>query len=129
MNDAIISIGSNIEPEKYILEVQELLRSKWPEVTLAEVLKTEAIGSENSHYYLNTACKLQTELTLEQLETECKRIEALLGRVRDPQNKFADRTIDLDIIVWNRKITDDDVYQRDFLKKLVLEIAPELKRD
>lgn len=130
MNEAIISIGSNIEPEKHILEVQEAISSKWPGAQFADALKTEPIGSENSHYYVNTACKLQTSLTMEQLESECKHIESLLGRVRDPQNKFADRTMDLDIILWNGKIIDEDVHTREFLKKFIHELAPGvLKKD
>jgi len=41
--------------------------------------------------------------------------------------KFGPRTIDLDILIWNKKVVDEDYYKRDFLRKGVEEIIPDLK--
>jgi len=53
-------------------------------------------------------------------------IEDQLGRIRNTEI-IQTRSIDLDIIVWNEKVVDEDFYSRDFLRKAVLELLPELK--
>jgi 2-amino-4-hydroxy-6-hydroxymethyldihydropteridine diphosphokinase len=35
--------------------------------------------------------------------------------------------VDLDIVVWNDKLLDPDFYEREYLKKAVLELMPNLK--
>jgi 2-amino-4-hydroxy-6-hydroxymethyldihydropteridine diphosphokinase len=49
-------------------------------------------------------------------------IENQLGRDRQA-DRWGPRTMDLDIIVWNGKITDTDYYSRDFLQKSVVEVS------
>jgi 7,8-dihydro-6-hydroxymethylpterin-pyrophosphokinase len=43
------------------------------------------------------------------------------------ENKNGPRCIDLDIVVWNRKVIDRDFYDRDFLQTVVLELMPDLR--
>jgi 2-amino-4-hydroxy-6-hydroxymethyldihydropteridine diphosphokinase len=33
----------------------------------------------------------------------------------------------LDILIWNKKVVDEDYYERDFLRKGVEEIIPDLE--
>ena len=47
-----------------------------------------------------------------------------MGRIKT-SNKQGPRIIDLDIVIWNNKIMDDDVYQRGFLKNSILELIPD----
>ena len=49
-----------------------------------------------------------------------------MGRVKT-SNKEGPRIIDLDIIIWNNKIIDDDVYKRTFLQNSVIELLPDFK--
>ena len=60
----------------------------------------------------------------EQLRDWLKQVEDQLGRKRI--EKFGPRTIDLDIVVWNDKIVDADVYERDFLRNAIQQIFPEI---
>ncbi len=55
-----------------------------------------------------------------------KNLEKKLGRVKS-ENKDGPRTIDLDIIVWNGKVVDSEVYEREFLINSINELLPELK--
>ena len=69
---------------------------------------------------------LETPVTQERLAKELKAIEQQLGR-RESADKFAPRTIDLDIVVFNGEVTHQDFYSRDFLKTAILEVLPTLK--
>ena len=69
---------------------------------------------------------METEYEQQSLKKELKQIEDILGRDRSLP-KFGPRTIDLDILIWNKKVVDEDYYERDFLRKGVEEIIPDLK--
>ena len=60
------------------------------------------------------------------LKSWLKNLEKKLGRVR-LENKNGPRTIDLDIIIWNREVVDNEVYEREFLLNSINELLPELK--
>ena len=76
--------------------------------------------------FYNGALLMETELEQQSLKMELKRIEDILGRDRSLP-KFGPRTIDLDILIWNKKVVDEDYYERDFLRKGVEEIIPDLE--
>ena len=69
---------------------------------------------------------METDLEQQSLKKELKQIEDILGRDRSLP-KFGPRTIDLDILIWNKKVVDEDYYERDFLRKGVEEIIPDLE--
>ncbi len=125
MNQAVIELGSNIEPEKNILRAKKLLSEKFKIVRESKFSKTKPIGGIKQPNFLNGAILLETELELAELRNILKSIEQTLGRAKDSL-KFGPRTIDLDIIVWNKKIIDPDFYARDYLRISVLEILPNL---
>jgi len=52
-----------------------------------------------------------------------KKIEVDMGRIKT-SNKQGPREIDLDIIIWNNRVVDNDVYERKFLQNSILELLP-----
>lgn len=74
--------------------------------------------------FINTGCLLHTQLEQDELLKQLKQIEECLGR--KPFNSDEPRTIDLDLAVWEGTIVDADVYSRDFLQAIVIELLPEL---
>jgi 2-amino-4-hydroxy-6-hydroxymethyldihydropteridine diphosphokinase len=54
-----------------------------------------------------------------------KELESKLGRV-NTDNRYGPRTIDLDILVWNGEVVDEEVYEREFLRKSIKELLPDL---
>ena len=126
MNQVIISVGSNIEPDKNIAKAgrscPRILRSL-PKRILSQLNRSVI---RNSPIFLNGAVLIRTDLKLEPLRQHLKKIEDTLGRRRGVL-RFGPRTVDLDIIVWNGKLLDPDFYERDYLKKAVLELMPDLK--
>ena len=126
MNQAVVGVGSNIEPEKHIDEARLILKKEQTFLKESSFIKTKPIGYEEQPYFINGAFLIESPYTYEELKSYLKDIENRLGRVRTA-NKYGPRTIDLDIVVWNGIIVDDDYYRRNFLKKAVQEILPELR--
>lgn len=126
MNNVVIGIGSNIAPEENIKTARAILRQKYHVLAESKFVATKPIGNAAQPDFINGAVLIETTLGQEQLAAELKTIEQQLGR-RVSEDKFAPLTIDLDIVVFNRGVTDQDFYSRDFLKNAVLEVLPTLK--
>ena len=126
MNQAIIAVGSNIEPDKNIVKAREILAKDFKLVSETDFVSTKPVGYTQQPDFLNGAVMIRTDLKLEPLRQRLKKIEDTLGRRRTAL-KFGPRTVDLDIVVWNGKLLDPDFYERDYLKKAVLELMPDLK--
>jgi 2-amino-4-hydroxy-6-hydroxymethyldihydropteridine diphosphokinase len=121
MNDCIIGIGSNINPENNIPESLALLEQHAEIIAVSSWVKTAPIGITNQNDFINGAVRIRTALSKEDLFICLKKIEDKLGRDRSLP-KFGPRTIDLDIVVWNKIIIDNDYYTRDFMKNAVNEL-------
>jgi 2-amino-4-hydroxy-6-hydroxymethyldihydropteridine diphosphokinase len=121
MNDCIIGIGSNINPENNIPESLALLEQHAEIIAVSSWVKTAPIGITNQNDFINGAVRIRTALSKDDLFICLKKIEDKLGRDRSLP-KFGPRTIDLDIIVWNKIIIDNDYYTRDFMKNAVNEL-------
>lgn len=126
MNTAVVSVGSNINPHQNIDAAKELISGKFKLISISSFVITEPIGFKEQDDFLNGAFLIQTGLDLEGLNDVLKKIEIDMGRVKT-SNKEGPRIIDLDIIIWNNKIIDDDVYKRTFLQKSVIELLPDFK--
>lgn len=128
MNSVIISAGSNINPAANLKQAAQILESELHVAGCAHTLTTKPVGFADQPDFINTAFLIQTDLELAPLAAYLKNVETRLGRVRTA-NKSGPRTIDLDIVVFNGKVIDNDVYERGFLQKLILELMPELQRN
>lgn len=120
-NTVIIGLGSNIDAEKNIRKALAILSEKFELQKVSRFLKTNPIGITDQPDFINGAAKIKTGLDKKALKYELKAIENLLGRDR-AQPKFGPRVIDLDILVWNGKITDKDYFTRDFLQENVSDV-------
>jgi len=123
MNTAVIGLGSNIEPNKNIQLARQKIQTHFQVLKTSQFRKTKPIGFLNQADFINGAILIQTELNRNDLERQLKSLEHDLGREREG-NKYGPRTIDLDILIWNKEIVDKDVYKRDFLKQAIQEIDP-----
>jgi len=125
MNIAVISVGSNIEPEKNVSKAASLLEKEQKLLQRSAFITTKPIGSAEQPDFLNGAFLVATELDIQGLKSSLKRIERKMGRVRQAE-KYSPRVIDLDIVVWNGEVVDKDFYERDFLRNAVREVYPQL---
>lgn len=122
-NEAIISLGSNINAAANTNAALNQLKKLGDIAEQTEFITTKPLKYEDQPDFLNGAVKLFTQLDLAQLILSLKKIEAELGRVRT-KNKNAERTIDLDVTLYNNHIIDRDIYEFDFLKRFVKVLKP-----
>jgi 2-amino-4-hydroxy-6-hydroxymethyldihydropteridine diphosphokinase len=142
-NRAYLSLGSNIEPEQSLpAAVRELrafgrvlvVSSVWESAPFGAVAGADRSVSVASTNFLNAAALLETDLSPSNLYDQAiSAIETRLGRVRDPLNKNAPRTIDIDLSLFNndvlefegRRVPDPDILKRPFVAIPLAEIAPD----
>lgn len=104
---AYISLGSNIDPEANLKRAVELMQQRCTVLEVSHAYRTPPQGFTEQADFLNLALKIETDLDVVTLKHNVLDwIERELKRVRDPNNKNAPRTIDLDISLWNDEIFD-----------------------
>lgn len=106
----VILLGSNILPEVNIsLAVQKLNQILHP-LAISSAWESPAVGSTGPNF-LNAIGLYMTDLDQETLKKRYLRaLEAQLGRVRQ-EDKYAPRTIDLDIIIWDGIVLDSNLWR------------------
>ena len=125
MNTAVISVGSNIEPERNVAAARELVATEHELLASSEFVRTTPIDRPGQPDFLNGAFLVRTSLGRAQLRASLKRIENRLGRRRG-RDKFAARRIDLDIVVWNGRVVDSDYHEREFVRDACRQLLPGL---
>lgn len=132
LNLAAISLGSNIHPvdnlPKAVREIQTLGKI----TKVSRVYESAPVGDTDQPNFLNAAVLLETSSSVEDLKRGAlKSIEQKLGRIRDPNNKNAPRTIDLDLSIFitptESCILDDDLLARAFVAIPLAEILPDFE--
>ncbi|MCX7919421.1 MAG: 2-amino-4-hydroxy-6-hydroxymethyldihydropteridine diphosphokinase [bacterium] len=134
MPKAYIGIGSNINPAENILQSLRLLLIQVQITQISNVYLTEAFNRPNQPKYYNLVIEIETKIPPFELKQEVLRqIEAELGRER-VADKFAPRTIDLDLLLYNDlviesetlTIPDPQILTRPFIAIPLYELNPEL---
>ncbi len=130
----LIALGSNIDRQRNLPRALALLHrdSRWRVLAESPIYETPAVGNGPQPDYFNAAVLLETDLSPADLRRALRRIEARLGRVRTA-DKFAPRTIDLDIVfVKDRQIAlnggllpDPDILDHPHLAFPLADIAPD----
>ncbi len=118
MNECILGVGSNINPEENIRKMLCLLAKDHCLGKHSSWLKTAPIGITDQDDFVNGAVHVKTRHCIEEFTKYLKRLEDKMGRDR-ALPKFGPRVMDLDIVVWNGDIKDDDYYTRDFVRNSV----------
>ena len=125
-NQVYLGLGSNIDPQDYIIEAAELLHSQFHLSEISDAWESFPVGTTGPKF-VNAALSFKTEMTLEKLKNDVlSQIEAKLGRVRK-RNKNAPRTIDLDILIWNDLVIDPELVKHPHLSVPIAEIYPGFK--
>jgi 2-amino-4-hydroxy-6-hydroxymethyldihydropteridine diphosphokinase len=138
MNRFYISVASNIEPEINIQAAVSRLREFARIISVSRCFVNDAIPSPDDEpgtcypYYVNCVVLLESTYDAKNFKhSVLQHLETALGRVRT-KNKFASRTIDLDILLYNDEVVseegievpDPDILDRWFLLLGILDIDP-----
>lgn len=126
MNEAVIALGSNINPRKNTDAALDAVSKTFRVIKKSQFIFTEPLGYENQPDFLNGSVLIQTGMKEAEITNELKQIESKLGRRR---NSFRNgpRKIDLDLVLFNGRVLDEDVFERDFLQRSIRELLPGLK--
>ncbi len=133
MTQAFVAVGSNIDPEKNVLEALCLLAGSCRVTGVSTVYRTEPDGRPQDPPYYNCVVRVETVLSPVEFKLSLRRIEDGLGRVRTP-DRSGNRTIDLDLILFGSvtvsspalTIPDPEIPARPYLIIPLNELAPGL---
>lgn len=131
-NKAYIGLGSNLgEKQKNLYNALEKINTDLTKVTnISKFHITKPVGYTEQDDFLNCVAEIKTLLTPKELMKFLLSIEEQLKRVRDV--RWGPRTIDLDVLLYNKEITSfDDIiiphprmHERLFVLEPLCEIAP-----
>ncbi len=136
MNRAFLCLGGNLGNRLENIEnALKLIEKKVGNIIqTSNIYETQAWGSTSKNNFLNLCVEISTKMDSQTLLKTLLIIEKKLGRSRG-KNKNADRTMDIDILLFNNEIIENKLVQiphpRLHLRKFVLvplnEIAPKIK--
>ncbi len=108
MAEVVIALGSNLDnPLQQLVQAKQFLESiSQKEIAVSSIYQSEPVGPSESDF-LNAVALITTELTPTELLEQLKLQEQRQGRpTRYP--KWTARTLDLDIIAYNRLVVETD---------------------
>lgn len=130
-----LSLGSNSGDRiGYVQQATSLLGAS-EGVTLIRTsafYETEPWSMDSENWFVNAVVEIKTSLSPQDLLKECQRIERQLGRKRSDNSNYSDRTIDIDILFYNKDIINEEnlviphkfVHLRAFTLVPLLELIP-----
>lgn len=134
-----LSLGTNLGDRLSNLEtaLTHIAREVGTVISSSDVIETEPWGFDSSNSFLNMAVKVETLLQPLEVLHATQDIERQMGRSEKSVNReYKDRLIDIDLLLYDDIVMNTPeltiphplMYQREFVMKPLLQIAPELKR-
>jgi 2-amino-4-hydroxy-6-hydroxymethyldihydropteridine diphosphokinase len=133
MADVYVAAGSNVEPEKNLACALDELQQVFGELAVSPAYRNPAVGFAGADF-INLVVGLRTVDSPAQVKQALEKIEALCGRPRSAP-KWAPRTMDLDILIYDQVVSDEpglllprpDLLRRAFMLKPLADLAPDLR--
>ena len=133
-----LSLGSNCGDRiGYIQQATVLLGAveNISVIRTSAFYETEPWNMNSKNWFVNAVVEIKTSLSPEKLLAECKRIEGQLGRKPVQKNVYEDRTIDIDILFYNKDIVNEEnliiphkyIHLRAFILVPMLELNPDFE--
>lgn len=121
-------LGSNINPNQNIPLAIQLLKKYFVLVANSNAWETPAYGAAGSNF-INAAVLISTYYTPAGLKCSLlRKIETLLGRKR-VVNKYAPRTIDIDVVIFDNFIIDNHIWTRPYITVPCAELLPDITQE
>ncbi|MFA7553846.1 MAG: 2-amino-4-hydroxy-6-hydroxymethyldihydropteridine diphosphokinase [Spongiibacteraceae bacterium] len=122
---ALVSVGSNIEPQKNVKKCRQILSAETSLLGESSFIETDPVGYQDQPMFLNGTFYLATDLDYDDFNHYLKQVERRLGRIKGAE-KSGPRVMDLDIIVWNGLVVHDDYYTQDYVIQPLQELVEKL---
>ena len=128
--EVLLSLGSNIDPDRYLRAALDELRTLFGEVEVSPAYRTAAVGFDGAPF-VNAAVALRTTLPLAALEDTLHALEDRHGRDRTGP-RLSDRTLDVDVVFYGDTVIRDGARVRvprpelkhAFVLKPLVDVAP-----
>lgn len=133
MARAYLSLGSNIEPQRYLRAALDELRARFGAIVMSPAYRSKSVGFDGPDF-VNLAVGLDTDLSPEALNDWLHALEDRHGRRRDVP-RYADRTLDIDIVLYDDLVRQGAEHleiprkelKHAFVLRPIADIAPELR--
>ena len=132
MIDVYLGLGSNLgDRHTLLLSAIELLVQRVGRlVRCSSFIETAPWGFVSEHPFLNAVALFRTTLSPRELLTVTQDIERQLGRRQKSNGTYADRPIDIDILLYGDAVIDEPdlkiphplMHERDFVMRPLNEI-------
>ncbi len=106
-----LSLGSNKGDRIGYVQQAASLLSADNNITLVRssaFYETEPWNMSTKTWFVNAVIEVKTKYTPQELLEICQRIEGQLGRSTKTTNNYEDRTIDIDILFYNKDIVNEN---------------------
>lgn len=116
MTDLYLGLGSNMgDRERILRKAVDLLQERVGGlVRLSAFYETEPWGFVSAHAFLNAAVLLRTTLSSQEVLRITRQIERELGRSKkSADGVYADRPVDIDILLYGNLIAEADFVMDD----------------
>lgn len=131
MTTVLLSLGSNLQPQRYLHAAVEVLRARFGTIKVSPAYRTPAVGFDGPDF-LNNAVALETSMPLEELDAWLHAVEDAHGRDRSGP-RFSDRTLDIDVVYYGDRVVEGPGHLRiprtelkhAFVLKPLADIAPD----
>ncbi len=129
MARVFISVGSNIDRNKYIEAGIKALSDHYQSITCSTVYESEAVGFDGDNFY-NLVIALDTEKSIAEVSANLTQIEDNNGRNRAGP-RFSSRTLDLDLLLYDSTVLNSakltlprpEIYENAFVLLPLSEVA------
>ena len=127
-----LSLGSNVEPVRYLNAALDELRARFGALAVSPAYRSKSVGFDGADF-VNLAVGMDTELSPEALNEWLHALEDRHGRLRNVP-RYSDRTLDVDIVLYDDLVRQGgghlDIPRKElkhaFVLKPVADIAPML---
>ena len=131
MAEVFLSLGSNIQRERYITSALDGLAEKFGHIKCSSVYESEAVGFEGDHFY-NLVVAIETDLSVGDLSKVLRQLEEENDRDRQSP-RFSARTLDVDILIYGQStgvvcgitLPREEILHNAFVLKPLAELVPE----
>ena len=133
MSRVFISLGSNLGDRLSNIQHAVSSLSMHNEINIIKTssfYETEPWGNKNQEWFLNAAIALDTTLSCKELLEVCQNIEVQLGRVRKQGEKWSQRAIDIDILMYDNEVIalgDDLIVPHPYMHLRAFVLVPMLE--
>ena len=129
MATVYVSIGSNIERDKYIRSGIKALQELYGALICSPVYESKSVGFEGDNFY-NLVVGFETSEHYQKVDANLNKIEDANQRDRSSP-KFSSRTLDLDLLLYDDLVLDSqeltlprpEIYHNAFVLQPLADVA------